>query len=143
MKGIYEIERLIISHKIDFDTIEVVLHSYNILAKEYRSNNDREKEMECYSKKEIIMEYLLNPVEIHIIKEKKYLVYEGLNHRFHEPFDSLTKKERELYSQILATKILYKTEYSGERIHGNLSKETCDEFYYMVIENNFVFDPLN
>lgn len=143
MKKLNEVERLITSHKVDFDTIEIVLHSYNLLAKEFKSKQDTKKEMECYSKKEIIMEYLLNPIEIHVIREKKYLVYEGLNHRFHEPFESLTKKEKELYNQILPARYLKKVEYSGERIHGRLSKEKCDEFYYMIIDNDFIFDPLN
>lgn len=143
MKDIYEVSKLIREHKINYDTIEVVLHSYNVLAKEYGLIDEKNKEMECYSKKEIIMEYLLDPVEIHVIKGKKYLVYEGLNRRFHEPFDSLSPKEVELYSQILQTRRLNKVEYTGDRIHGRLSKEQCDDFYEMVIENDFLFEPLN
>lgn len=143
MKDLYKVREGIKKHKIDFDTIEIVLHSYHILANEYKLNNEEKKELECYSKKEIIMEYLLTPTEIHIIKGNKYLVYEGLNHKFHEPFTSLSEEEQKLYGQILPIVKLNKWNYSGNRIKGRLDKEQCDEFYNMIIENDFIFEMLS
>lgn len=143
MRDLYQVGELIKNHKIDFDTIEIVLHSYHILANEYKINNELKKELECYSKKEIIMEYLLTPTEIHIINGEKFLVFEGLNHKFHEPFTSLSEKERKLYSQILPIINVRRLNYSGNRIHGRLNKEQCDEFYNMIIENNFTLEMLN
>lgn len=143
MKDVFKIEEMVIKHTLDFEVVELVLHSYNVLAKKFHSENDLSKEFECYNKKEIIMEYLLDPVEIHIINNEKYLVFEGIEHRFHEPFKSLTTKEMELYEKMLPIKTISKREYTGRRIRGSLSKEMCDEFYNMVIENDFTFKPLN
>lgn len=143
MKGVFRIENRIKRHRIDMETIEMVIHSYNLIANESKGLDRRDLVTECYNKKEILLEYLLDPIEIHIIKGNKYLCYEGREHRFHEPFEALSDKEKQFYDAILPVRYLNHTSYSGNRIKGRLPKEYCDEFYNMVIENDFVFEPLN
>jgi hypothetical protein len=88
------------------------------------------------------MESLLEPIEIHRIKEKKYLVFKGENHRYHEPFDSFEMDDIIFFQENLETKRLTKFPFDGKRVVGTLPEELCDKFYDILTKKQYNFAPL-
>lgn len=128
--------------KINYEIIELVIHSLNIYAHKYKAEKNHMKERECYEKKEYILESLLEPVEIHQIKGKNYLVFKGEDHRYHEPFESLIDEDKIYFQENLTTKRLNKFPYDGKRVTGALSEELCNKFYNLLVNNHYSFAPL-
>lgn len=128
--------------EFNYEIIEIVVHSLNVYAHKYKVEKNYGKERACYEKKEFILESLLEPVEIHKIKDKKYLVFKGENHRYHEPFDSFPFEDRIFFEENLETKRLNKFPYDGRRITGTISEEICDKFYEILRKKQYNFAPL-
>lgn len=130
------------NNQIDYDIIEMVVHSLNVYAHKYKKENNFLKERECYEKKEYILKSLLEPIEIHQINGNNYLVFKGENHKYHEPFDSLLENDKVYFSENLETKRLTKFPFDGKRMVGVLEEKHCDKFYSLLINNHYNFAPL-
>lgn len=134
--------RAIEEGKFNYELIEMIIHSLNVHAHRYKKEKNHSKERACYEKKEFIMESLLEPIEIHTIRGKKYLVFKGENHRYHEPFDSFEGEDRVFFEENLVTKRLNKFPYDGKRVIGTLTEEICDRFYEVMRNKQYNFAPL-
>ncbi len=130
------------NNQIDYDVIEMVVHSLNVYAHRYKKENNFLKERECYEKKEYILKSLLEPIEIHQINGNNYLVFKGENHKYHEPFDSLLENDKIYFSENLETKRLNKFPFDGKRMIGVLEEKYCDKFYSLLANNHYNFAPL-
>lgn len=128
--------------EFSYEIIETVVHSLNVHAHRYKNDKNYELERACYEKKEFIMESLLEPVEVHRIRDKNYLVFKGEKHRYHEPFDSFEVEDRVFFEENLKTKTLNKFPYDGKRVVGILSLEVCDKFYSLLVKKQYNFAPL-
>ncbi len=130
------------SGQFNYELIEMVIHSLNVHAHKYKKEKKHNRERACYEKKEFIMESLLEPIEIHRIKEKKYLVFKGENHRYHEPFESFEMEDIIFFQENLETKRLTKFPFDGKRVVGTLPEELCDKFYDILTKKQYNFAPL-
>lgn len=134
--------RAIEKGEFNYEVIEMVIHSLNVHAHRYKKEKNYGKERACYEKKEFILESLLEPIEIHSIRDKNYLVFRGESHRYHEPFESFEPEDRVFFEENLETKRLTKFPYDGKRVTGTISEDLCDVFYSLLRKKQYNFAPL-
>lgn len=130
------------NRQINYEIIEMVVHSLNVYAHRYKKNNDFLKERECYEKKEFILEALLEPIEIHQINGNNYLVFKGENNNYHKPLNSFIDEDKIYFRENLETKKLTKFPFDGKRMVGILEEEYCNKFYKLLLDNHYNFAPL-
>ncbi|GLI56219.1 hypothetical protein PM10SUCC1_17330 [Propionigenium maris DSM 9537] len=134
-------EYLISKRQFDFETLEMVLHSINIVANNHKRQGDYEGEMKYFNEKEYIMQKLLNPVYIEEVGERAFVIYDALKHRYRIPMESFTLEEAYDFYEELPVRTHEKLNMCGEKIEGCLEEESIDNFYKMIKSGDYFFLP--
>ncbi len=140
MKDLLKYSKNLISRKeFDFETLEMVLHSLNIIANKHKKNGDYNGERKFFFEKEFIMKKLLDPIYVEEIGDHAYIIYDAYKHRYRIPLEEFSLEEAiELYKDLPVVKHT-KFHKCGEKIKGCLDEREIEEFYNMVRTNNYTF----
>ena len=134
-------EYLIANRQFDFETLEMVLHSLNIVANNHKRTGDYEGEVKYFNEKEYIMRKLLDPVYIEEVRDRAFVIYDALKHRYRIPMESFSLEDAyELYEE-LPVKSHRKLHTCGEKIEGCLEEACIDSFYEMIKSDDYTFLP--
>lgn len=127
--------------QFDFDTLEMVLHSINIVANNHKRSGDYKGEAKYFSEKEFIMKKLLDPVYIEEVGERAFVIYDALKHRYRIPMESFSLEAAYNFYEELPIVSNEKLHTCGEKIEGYLNEECIDNFFNMIKSGNYDFLP--
>jgi len=134
-------EYLIAKKQFDFETLEMVLHSINIIANKHKRVGDYKGETKFFYEKEYIMKKLLDPVYIEEVDDRAFIIYDALKHRYRIPMESFSLEEAyEMYEE-LPIRSHRKLNTCGEKIEGYLEEECVNTFYEMIKDGDYTFLP--
>lgn len=137
-----EYSKFLISKKeFDFEALEMVLHSINIIANNHKRVGDYKGEMKYFYEKEYIMKKLLDPVYIEEVGERAFVIYDADKHRYRIPMESFSLEEAYDFYEELPVVEHKKLHRCGEKIDGCLEEEYLEDFYEMIKNGDYSFFP--
>jgi len=134
-------EYLISKRQFDFETLEMVLHSINIVANNHKKIGDYDGEMRYFNEKEYIMQKLLDPVYIEEVGDRAFVIYDAWKHRYRIPMESFPLEEAYDFYEELPVRSHEKLHICGEKIEGCLEETSIDSFYEMIKSGDYFFLP--
>ena len=127
--------------QFDFDTLEMVLHSINIVANNYKRAGDYEGSAKFFLEKEFIMQKLLDPVYIEEVEERAFVIYDAEKHRYRIPMESFSLEKAYNFYEELPIVSNKKLHTCGDKIEGCLEEDCIDSFFNMIKNGDYDFLP--